>query len=107
MLKYCTKRFREQDGNFYYMHIFGHIKSVEVCIAKSEPIYKIDVREAIESEKKNTSYYGFLDNAGNIDNIYPTFGLLDICYAYGVKAEEKTGRGKIIKVIITELSQER
>ena len=94
MLKYCTKRFREQDGKTYYMHIFGHIKSVEVCINKSEPIYKIDVHEATEFEKEITPYYGFLSKDGNIDNIYPTLGLLDICYAYGVRAEEKVGRGR-------------
>jgi len=107
MLKYCTKRFREQDGITYYSHIYGHILSTEACVNKNEPIYKIDVREATESEKYNTPYYGFLDNEGIIDNVYPVFSLLDICFAYGVRAEEKIGRGKIIKVVISELSQER
>jgi len=107
MLKYCTKRFREQDGITYYSHIYGHILSTEACVDKDEPIFKVDVREAIESEKKSTPYYGWLDPLGNIEFIYPTFVLLDVCFAYGVRAEEKAGRGKIIKVVISELSQER
>ena len=105
MIRYCLKVFREQDGKTYYMYIFSDPRSVKEYMLKPEPIYKIDVREAAEDEMSATPYYGFLDNDGEIKNIYPTFGLFDMCYPYGARAEEKAGKGKIIKVIITEISQ--
>lgn len=105
MIRYCLKVFREQDGKTYYMYIFSDPRSVKEYMLKPEPIYKIDVREATEDEKDMTPYYGFLDNEGEIKNIYPAFDLFDMCYPYGVRAEEKAGKGKIIKVMITEISQ--
>lgn len=105
MIRYCLKLFREQDGKTYYMHIFSDPRSVKEYMLKPESIYKIDVREAAETERSVTPYFGFLNNDGEIENIYPTFGLFDMCYPYGVRAEENRGRGKIIKVIITEIEQ--
>jgi hypothetical protein len=88
------------------MYIFSDPRSVkEYMLNKSEPIYKIDVHQATEDETSTTPYYGFLDNDGKIKNIYPTFGLFDMCYPYGALAEEKAGKGKIIKVMITEIGQ--
>lgn len=77
MIRYCIKRFRVQDGITYY---------------------------TTESDAE-TPYFGWLDNEGKINYVFPSFVLLDICFPYGVLAEEKTGRGKIIKVIISEIGQ--
>jgi hypothetical protein len=103
MIRYCLKLDRKQDGKTYYMHIFSDPRSVKEFMLKPELIYKIDVRQATEDEAITTPYYGFLNNEGKIENIYPTFGLFDMCYPYGALAEEKAGKGKIIKVIITEI----
>lgn len=108
MIKYGLKIFREQDGKTYYMYIFSDLRTVECYKTHpSESVQKIDVREASESEKDTTCYYGFLTNEGDIDNISPTRGLLDMCYPYGVRAEERENKtGKVIKVIITEIYNE-
>lgn len=105
MIRYCLKIFREQDGKTYYMYIFSDPRSVKEYMLKPEPIYKIDVREAAEDEMSTTPYFGFLDSDGEIKNIYPTSGLVDMCYPYGVLAEEKAGKGQMIKVIITEIEE--
>ena len=102
MIKYCTKELREQDGKIYYKNIFSSEKSVLMCLCLSSPkkIFKIDVREAKEDEE--TPYVGWLDSEGNIDFIFPNLTLLEVCFPYGTKAEERCGKGKIIRVKIGE-----
>jgi len=100
MIKYCTKRLREQDGKEYYTNIFSHEKSVRMCTNTSEKIFKIDVREAKNDEQ--TPYVGWLDSEDNISFIFPNLVLLEVCFPYGTKPEIICGRGRIVKVIIEE-----
>lgn len=104
-IQYCVKRFREQDGKTYYMDIFSHIKTVQMCVGKNEKIYEIDVSETKEIDEN--SYYGWIysDNDGKILFIYPVLSLVDICFTYGYKAEEKSGRGRLIRVKIEEIRE--
>lgn len=99
MLKYCSKRIREQDGLTYFTNIFKSEMQVRMCT--SDTIYKIDVREAKENE--DTPYYGWLEPNGDISLIFPSMILLEVCFPYGTKAKEQRGRGKVIKVTITEV----
>lgn len=98
MIKYCTKELREQDGKIYYKNIFSSEKAVSMC--SKEKIRKINVREAKDGE--DTVYVGWLDSEGNIDFIFPNLILLEVCFPYGSKTEEKLGRGKVIRVKIDE-----
>jgi len=101
MIKYCTKRLRNQDGIEYYTNIFNNDRSVRMCISSPEKIYKIDVKEATKDEE--TSYVGWLDSEGNISFIFPNLVLLEVCFPYGTKPEIELGRGKIIKIVIKEI----
>ncbi len=109
-IQYCTKRYREQDGKTYYMNIFGHIKTVQACIERHEKIYEIDVSEVIKTDVNEIDenlYYGWLEylesgENGRILYIYPVLSLVDICFAYGYKAEENIGKGRLIRVKIEE-----
>ncbi len=100
VIKYCVKRRREQDGKTYYTNIFSHIKQVEMCIEKHEKIYEIDVNET--KEINEDSYYGWLEPEGDISYVYPHLALVSVCFTYGYEAEEKRGRGKVIRVKIEE-----
>jgi len=106
MIKYCTKELREQDGKYYYKNILSSKRTVELYLTLSspKPIYKIDVREAKETEE--TSYVGWLDNEGNIDYVYPNRVLLEVCFQYGTKVETEYGKGRVIRIFIKEIGQE-
>lgn len=103
-IQYCVKRYRKQDGKTYYMYIFSHIKTVQAHIEKNEEIYEIDVSEAKEIDENSNLYYGWIESGGNgqILYIYPILSLVDICFAYGYKAEENSGRGRLVRVKIEE-----
>lgn len=101
MIKYCTRKFHEIDKVNYYQNIYPSILQVQMCIDKSELIFKIDVREAKENEK--TPYYGWLENDGRITMIYEHILKFKVCFPYGYKAEQKRGKGKMIKVLIEEV----
>ena len=101
MINYCTRRFHKIDKVNYYKNIYPSILQVQMCIDKSEIIYKIDVREAKENEK--TPYCGWLENDGKITMIYEHITLFKICFPYEYEAEEKRGKGKMIKVFIKEV----
>lgn len=98
MIKYCIKELREQDGKIYYKNIFSSEKAVLMC--SSSKIYKIDVREAEDNEE--TPYVGWITSEGNIDFIFPHLTLLEVCFPYGSKAEELSGKGRVIRVKIDE-----
>ena len=101
MIKYCTREFHEIDKVNYYQNIYSSILQVQMCIDKSELIFKIDVREAKENEE--TLYYGWLENDGKITMIYEHILKFEVCFPYSYKAEEKKGKGKMIKVFIKKL----
>ncbi len=102
-IRYCTKRYREQDGKTYYMNIFSHIRTVIMCTMKDEKIYEIDINEIVNpAEVDENSYYGWLENDGNISFVYPHLALLSVCFTYGYKAEEDRGNGKLVRVKIKE-----
>ena len=101
MIRYCTRKFHEIDKINYYQNIYPSILQVQMCIDKSEIIYKIDVREAKENEE--TPYYGWLENNDNITMICEHILKFKVCFPYGYEAAEKRGQGKMIKVFIEEV----
>ena len=101
MIKYCTKRLREQDGKNYYTNVFNNSLSVRIFLNKGEKIYKIDVRKAKDNEE--TPYVGWMKPDGSISNIFPNRILLEVCFPYGTKAATEHGDGKVIKVFIKEI----
>ena len=103
MIKYCSKKFREQDGMTYFVNIHPSEMQVRMCISPSDNVFKIDVREAGEHE--DTPYYGWLEPSGNITMIFPSLILLSVCFPYGIEAAEEHGDGKVIKVVISEVSK--
>jgi hypothetical protein len=76
-----------------------------MCIEKNEKIYEIDVIKT--DEINEDTYYGWLKSDGdkNISFIYPIPGLVDINFPYGYKAEEDSGKGKLIIVKIEEIRE--
>ncbi len=104
MIKYCTKRLREQDNKEYYSNIFSSDKAVKMCMynLSAESIYKINVSEASPDEE--TPYVGWLEPDGNINFIFPNLVLLEVCFPYGTKPEIALGKGKIIRVFIEEIN---
>lgn len=101
--QYCVKRYREQDGKVYYRNISPNIKTVQMCVDKNEKIYEIDISET--NEIVGDTYYGWRNDKGNISFIYPVITLVDICFPYGYKAEEDSGKGKLVVVKIEEIRE--
>lgn len=101
MIQYCTKIPRHCGDGTYFNSIYPSVMQVRMCIENSEPVYEIDVTEDIEPTE--TSYWGWLDHDGSISMIHPVFFIMDMCFPDGSAAEEKAGRGKVIRVKIKEI----
>lgn len=103
MQQYCTKTWMHYGEIPYYTNIYPSVEQVRMCTDHAETIYAVDVKEASESD--NTPYWGWLDNDGNISMVYPRFISFEICFPYGVKAEELKGEGRATRVFITEICE--
>ena len=99
--RYCIKSQSFSGDGFWYSHIYPSIKQVQMCVDKDEPIYEIDVVEA--SDPSDDSYWGWMDEHNEISMIYPNAQALQMCFPYGIEAEERAGRGRVIRVDITEI----
>ena len=64
-----------------------------------------DVEEATEVDED--TYWGWMDNDGDISVVYPLLKLVNMCFPYGADAEENAGRGRVIRVSITEIRKVR
>jgi len=76
---------------------------VEMCIEPGTPIYQIDVTKT--DTPTGSSYWAWEDPNGDIGLVYYAFFLLDMCFPDGSVAEEKAGRGKVIRVDIRNIGE--
>ena len=72
------------------------IINVEFKISENQEIPKND-------NSLNPDYWGWYDyNDNKFDLIYAKYFLFDMCFHYGIKAEEDVGRGKAYRLEILE-----
>jgi len=92
----------------HYKNFYSNIKGTQMCMGKSEPIFKIEVKISENQEKDvdPIEYWGWIDNEDNyISLIYPQYFLLSMCFPYGIEATEKKGQGKAIKLKLTKIEE--
>lgn len=97
---YCHKLKSDRfPAGFWYAHLFTHKQAVGMC--GSEPI----IRVSVEEDQKG-DYFGWeYSDKKNFSMIYPSIKLVEICFPYGTKAEEEKGRGRVVKLKITEFPE--
>ena len=96
MKQYCAK-----FGENWYAYIYPSISQVRMRVDDTEPIYEIDIVKT--TEPTHESYWGWIDNYGEITMIRTNAQTFGMCFTYGVAAEEAKGNGKAIRVDITEI----
>ena len=101
MNMFGIKHLREQDDIEYFHHVFPHFLSTLMCVSLKEKVSQIRVREALPEEE--TPYHAWKHPDGQISLIYPSKVQVEICFPYGSEIAAKNGRGKMIKVVITEV----
>lgn len=80
-----------------FLHIEHDINLVKMY--GSGPYYKIVLRESDGSE--SPKYFGWKDlKRCEYTMIFPFEGLVRMCFPYGVEAEEKEGRGRLVGFIL-------
>ena len=99
MIQYCTKMTRHCGEGTYFIDIYPSVMQVRMCT--DGEVFEVDVEEA--TEVNDGSYWGWRDPDDSICMIYPEFFLMNICFPDGAKAEEMAGRGRIIRVSVTEI----
>jgi len=97
----------------YPNNIFMHVGSLNFVKAHmlDEPIIKV----LIELED-NGKYWGWIYNPDYKDSMYrkdgipqmiwPSKNQVEMCFVYGIKAEEDRGKGKLVRLKITEIEEE-
>ena len=84
--------------------LYGHSASeiVEVTMRLSEDQ---EVPKHLTGPKAppNPDYWGWFDNEdGSFTFIWSAYFLLEMCFTYGMKAEENRGRGKAYRLEVVE-----
>ena len=77
-------------------HIYEGPQAVILC-----GVDKKDVVKLIVTEDENGEYWGW-NEKGKISMIWPSLIQLEMCFAYGLEAAEKTGRGKRTRLKISK-----
>ena len=63
-----------------------------------DPVVKVSVRESPKGE-----YWGWLDATETVPcMIWKGKKVFDVCFPYGPEAEEKAGKGRIVRLDVTE-----
>ncbi|MFA5207457.1 MAG: hypothetical protein WC428_02255 [Candidatus Paceibacterota bacterium] len=94
---------KAKDGNEYpyFNNIYNHPFSTEMC--GNEKIYHLTFEPHInqERDKEEVEYWGWLDNDSELSMVYANYLLFDMCFPNGAEATEAFGRGKRIKLELT------
>lgn len=82
----------------FFMHIGSHFYVKNHLLDK--PILAVKV-----IADPNGEYYGWISSDNNRNNgkpsmIWPTEGQFNMCFPYGYQADEKVGKGKMVKLKI-------
>jgi hypothetical protein len=69
-----------------------------------KPIVEVDVQEVAEDDPSAT-HWGWIDTKKTDPvMIYPRRGLLEMCFIYGSKVEIDRGKGRIVRLAVTEVN---
>lgn len=95
---YCHKAAKHGGGE-YLAHFHGHPRTVALYFEKPEPIFVVLVSEGIE-EQNGIQYWAWWNEKDQVfEMVYPSKGVVNMCFPYGAKAEEECGRGKLLPVV--------
>lgn len=100
-----------RDSSGMYKHFNIHEKTLSLYGSyKNEDILNVRVRiheDQSPADEKSISapdYWAWVDSKGKISSlIWAQYFLLNMCFPYGLKAEEERGAGKAYRVTITEI----
>jgi len=98
MINYCTIIPTHDGTGIHYIDIYESIIQVKMCIEPGTPMYKVDVVKT--NNPTDDSYWAWEDPDGEIGLVHYAYFLVDMCFPDGAKAEEKAGRGSVIRVDI-------
>lgn len=99
---YCYK---EEGKKFLHTYtcFFPHPKTVELN-RLGFPIIAVDVVEAPDDARDEDCYWGWWENKDQqYWFVFAWRGGVDMCFTYGSDAEEKRGRGKVLRVLVKEI----
>ncbi len=94
---------RTKNGNLEsFVDIFENIRTVEVH--GIGPYYKVKFKEIVDEEvvdEKVVEYFAWKNYENKrYEMIYRLKETVNLCFAYGYKAEESYGKGKLVGLIV-------
>lgn len=86
------------DGLLHYVHRDRR----STAMYGVEPVLELDAR-IVEDADPAATHWGWLP-AGKVEPImiYPVRALFSMCFPYGPKAEVEAGKGRIVRLAVTE-----
>lgn len=70
----------------------------------TRPILEVDVVEVADDDPTATHWGWMRTGNDKPDMIYPRKSLLDMCFHYGVQAEVDVGKGRVVRLVVTEVA---
>ena len=101
---YCFDHHGEDEGRWPYRHFCSVPIGPKQRAVWGEPSARalmVEVREPREGE--SPTYWAWWDSerrAFPSPFVWPSFAQVDICFAYGSRAEAERGRGEVVRVVV-------
>ena len=103
MIQYAVKMEKHDKSGTVFIDIYPSTIQVSMCIEPGTPVYPVDVAET--DNPTEDSYWAWKDPDGDIGLVFHQFFLMDMCFPDGSAAEERAGRGKVIRVNVKEIKR--
>lgn len=89
---------RLKDGLLHYVHCDRR----STAMYGVQPVLDLDAR-IVEDADPSATHWGWLPTGKSEPiMIYPVWGLFSMCFPYGPKAEQDAGKGRIVRLAVTE-----
>ena len=85
------------------LHNLGSLRYVQAH-GVSKPIVEVDVTEVAEDDPAATHWGWLRANDDTPVMIYPREVLFRVCFPYGVQAEVDAGKGRVVRLAVTEVA---
>lgn len=96
MIKFASKS--DRDGRFY--NVFPTVLQVKMCGYDEDEIWVVTFEEDTAGDYWSFQY----TDKDDFHLIFPHQILFNMCFAYGVAAEVKAGKGRIVHLkVVTEV----
>jgi hypothetical protein len=90
------------DGLLHYVE---HDRRTVAMCDLPEPIVEVDARLVADGDSEATHWAWIETGEDKPVMVFPAWVLFNICFPYGARTEQEHGKGRIVRLAVTEASR--